>query len=413
MTESISLVSMTDPVSLLVLIALACFIFAASFLVWVWFAEKEVSILGLSLNQNLSEDLSEDNPLANSLPPQDSPFARNTFREAIEEHRFAQEVEEYALATVQRIIRKSPDLGGIVLESIEFSKDLDRIYFDISKDGKKLLENGKAYWEIHKETGKILPTIKKTADGRWLEHAKGVRQSLASTATKAGNLIISVAHIVAGVDVVRRLDDIKFDTQFLIDARKIDQVADIEVIYESTREVMHPAYSKRERIEVLKKNYRQTRRLRNQLCAEVLHRLEKVQDPSEQSIFSRWFTFQKTKDKNVIEETRNARELIFWMDFCLRMQVALAMHTGRLSAFKQATLPSQLEKLDSVVDALQECESYLSGKYKDEGISLDAELEGLKELVAQYKRHFMSKSPTDTKAINGTSEAHHLAQIEA
>lgn len=352
-----------------------------------WLTDKRLPDLNLFIKRKFTED----NIWTDHLTTQQSPFASLTFEEATEGRGLEKKIEESALSAIKSQLEGSTGMGGVVLESIEFSRDLNRIYFDISKNGEKMIRNGRAYWEINKKTGKIIPTIKKTTDGKWVEHVEGIPNSLAKKAAKASTLIVSAAHVISGFDTVRRLDDVKSDTQFLRDARKVDQVGEIETIYDTTRESMCAAYSQRERVEVFKENYRDIHRLRTQLRREIILKLEGVQDPSEKSFFSRLFSFQKARDKSVVEETKDAISLLFWMDFCFRTQVALAMHIGWFSAFKQETLPNELKRLERVVNALEECASYLSGKYKDEGVSLDAELEGLNELVAQYERHFVQR----------------------
>ena len=143
-----------------------------------------------------------------------SPMVEMTFREALSPKRFAKSFQN---STLHNLSSHLGDLSGVAFESLEYVRESGRIYFSLSRKGKKLVEAGEAYFEVHKETGKLLPTIKSTGAGSFVEQVKGVKgTSLTSKLSKMGNVIINSAHIISGMDVVHRLNDVRTDTQFLV-----------------------------------------------------------------------------------------------------------------------------------------------------------------------------------------------------
>jgi len=310
-----------------------------------------------------------------------SPIVQTTFSEALSPARFAKSFQD---STLHNLSSHLGDLWGLAFESLEYARESGRIYFSLSHKGKKLVEGGEAYFEVHKETGKLLPTIKSTGSGKFVEQVKGVRgKSLTSTLSKMGNVIISSAHIISGMDVVNRLDDVRKDTQFLVKARQIDQFAKLKAVYNTCREAIDlPDSQVKEKLE---RSYEKLFELRYQVCGDVEYRLNEVENPNDKGWFSRFISTKRGRDQEVVEGTVNALELGQYTEVSFLLQLALADRLGRLDRFTSRILPDELKQMKEMADMVKERASYISGSHQDQGLELDSAVQYFRGISERYR----------------------------
>lgn len=213
---------------------------------------------------------------------------------------------------------------------------------------------------------------------------KGIRGGdLTSKLTKMGNAFVNAAHIVSGMDVVKRLDNVKNDTQFLVEARQIDQFAKLRTAYNSCREVIDLPDC--EAKGTLERNYERLFELRYQVCGEVEYKLDQVDNPQEKGWVYQFFSTQKGRDQDVMSGTMNAIELGRYIEVSLLLQFALADRIGRLDRFVGRTMPDELRQIRKIADKIGECAGYLSGSYTDDGLELRSAVQYFEKIPEHYK----------------------------
>lgn len=310
-----------------------------------------------------------------------NPILDLSFEEVLTPTRAAEKIEQ---STLSRVSSQLGDASGIALQSLDLAREEGRIYFSLSKNGKRLVREGKAYFDIHKDTGKILPTIKSSESDKFLEHVKGVKGGkLSSKITKIGNMVVNAAHIISGMDVVKRIDDVKADTKFLVETRRIDQYAQLESIHSNCREIIDlPDEEVRQKLE---RSEEKLAFIRNQVRGDIEYKLGQVEDPNQKGWFKYFFSTEKGRDQEVVESTMNAVEVGKFIEASLLMQVALSDRLGRLPRFMRRTLPHEVRKLERVASDIEECAQYLSGNYSSSGLDLQPVVEYFRKMPRRYR----------------------------
>src|SRR5438067_2191789 len=95
------------------------------------------------------------------------------------------------------------------------------LVYKFSNAAARLYETGQATIPLYTESGRLLPWMVDQG-GRIIEQAKGANM-LAARLAQSWSLIVSAAHIVSGLDVVKRLKEIDRNLTFLLAGRRIDQ----------------------------------------------------------------------------------------------------------------------------------------------------------------------------------------------
>ena len=327
-----------------------------------------------------------------------SPFRRLRYEEALDMSVFSEALTESVLASINGHLARS---SGFALESLKLITEQGEIRFSLSQQGQEQLSKGTAKLVHHKKTGKILPTIQNNR-GNYVEQFKGVPPSTANKLLKVGTLVVSASHVISGMDVAKKLDGVKADTEFLIAVRKIDQEADLETIFLTTREALDLDPKTRERI--LERNYYKISRLRTRLRRELEHKLEQVDNPEKWPKIKRIFSRKKSREKGVVKKTTKALASAHLVDISLAFQTELANLLGRTEAFQRNTMPHEVQQLRSLKDQICECESYLSGKYEDEGVELTSTREHFEFMIEKYKPLCLGSEITETVSYEESSE---------
>jgi len=124
-----------------------------------------------------------------------------------------------------------PDSGVRLVESVKAYDNMSKTVWKLSKEGQKLLNNGKAKHAVHKASGNLLPTIKKVNGKNYIEHIKGVSPSKLAKVTNVSLILVNTAHIISGADLARKMDQANKKLDELLAYRKIDRYSELEEIY--------------------------------------------------------------------------------------------------------------------------------------------------------------------------------------
>lgn len=163
-----------------------------------------------------------------------------TFKQALEGDALATGLENLAKRQVEYAFGLNSANAVVREVSLAARRDKLVIAYEFSHKGSNLLESGEAVIPLQSERGRFLPMLKDADTGRFTEFApgtsRGTRKRGADVADFA-SLIAGLAHVIPGMEVVRRLKEIDRKLSVLAEGRKIDQLAEIETIYNRLSEI--------------------------------------------------------------------------------------------------------------------------------------------------------------------------------
>lgn len=167
------------------------------------------------------------------LPP--SPLTRLRFNEAAAlSGSFGTEMERYCNESLSRVL--SGDGVNVAVQSLVLSSNELTLVYNFSSAATHLYETGRATIPLHTESGRLLPWMVDKS-GRIIEQAKGASM-LAVRLAQAWSVVVSAAHIVSGLDVLKRLEEIDRNVSILVAGRRIDQDAQLDRIYTEARGIL-------------------------------------------------------------------------------------------------------------------------------------------------------------------------------
>jgi len=300
----------------------------------------------------------------------ESPINSLTFRDSLSVERFSDAMKDSALSNVSSVVANEfAEFGNVAVQSVSLVNGQAQMAFSLSKDGQTLVNHGLATWARHKDTGKILPFITDVNTGQVIEQAKHAKLGKAiSTLSNVSALVISAAHIISGMDAVRRLDRIEKHTGFLVAAHRTDQLAELESVYCFAREILKRPLDESAKVELWQLR-RELMRLRSAWRQELTMKLSNIDDPDSAPVLKRWFSRTKTADRRVAGAVSGGEMEIAYIEYSLRLELTLAMASGTVATFVKATLPVALADLQEVRELLQEKAKYISGKYPEFEVS--------------------------------------------
>lgn len=157
-----------------------------------------------------------------------------SFHDALHSHALITQVESYYRAAIGTLM--SGDGLNAAVQSITLAGDKLELVYSFSDSAKRLYDSGKAVIPIHQASGRRLPWMM-DRNGTIIEQAKeasttGVRLAQATA------LIVSTAHIIAGLDVVKRLEASDRKLSTLVAGRASDQDAKLMRIYAEARSAL-------------------------------------------------------------------------------------------------------------------------------------------------------------------------------
>jgi hypothetical protein len=323
-------------------------------------------------------------PLVSTSQPLESVITKLNFTESFDPERFAIVGQECALSHIKNMLASQASDGvTLAVNSLRLSQSGAELIVSASKDGKVLLNEGTAVIARHRSSGQFLPKLKDVRTGKWIEDMKGV--PTAKVMSRVGAMsaaIVGAAHIISGADIAKRLKQIDSKMNLLLAYRKIDQMATLERIYTSAKELGCGPMCRDKSWELWRLRG-EVRELRYRWRRELHHHLSLIDDPETASWFKRMFTRKKTSDSKIHGQITEGQLQLGMIAYAMRLDHVLAVGSGTINEF-ETTLNGELIELQSVADLLRSKAELISGKYPD--LSIEPTVNGMVNLVEQYKQ---------------------------
>jgi TatA/E family protein of Tat protein translocase len=336
----------------------------------------------------------EPGALALSNEPLDNVVTRLTFGESLDSVRFATASQDAAFSGLNRLLAATGDGIVITLNKITLSKSRVTMLVSASKEGQVLIEDGAAAIARH-SSGKALPLVRDVKTGQWVEvmkEAKGAKAMarLASISTA----IVGAAHIISGADIAKRLKEVDAKIDLLLAYRRIDQMAALERIYTSARELSVGPMS-REKMWELWHLRGELRELRIGWRRELKHQLDLIEDPNSAAWYQKMFSWIEPIDRGIhspIHRKITEGQLhICLIEYSMRLDQALAVASRTVPAF-ELTLAGEVEELESLAQLLKSKGGMISSKYPE--LSVESTQQDLFAIAEEYRK-LLPEQPVD------------------
>jgi hypothetical protein len=220
-----------DPVlALVIIVALVCITVVAVVLTN---KERGTSFFGAKLGKNTVPE----SQAIQVRPP--APVLQNiTFKQALESDALAIGLEELAKRQVEYALGFQSATAVVRAVSLAEQREELVIAYELLRNGTSSSETGlpgtgEAVIPLHRESGKFLPTLKDADRGRLTEYAKAAPLRPANSAA----LLTGLAHVIPGMEVLRSLKEVDRRLSVLAEGRKVDQLAEMETIYNRLCEI--------------------------------------------------------------------------------------------------------------------------------------------------------------------------------
>lgn len=219
-----------------------------------------------------------------------------------------------------------------------------------SKEGAKLLRARELRLVVD-ASGKRLPTLVNSS-GKFVENAR-VMGPLTKGTRVAANLTVAavtVAHIVSGADLAKKLNKMDAKVDFLVAAHRIDQLAKVEGVFRQAKELIHLGLNEQRQAE-LHRLGRELFEVRSAWRREITHHLGNLHRSEESANWVVGFFQRRTrkgKDGKVVEVVQARDSEIQLISGSIAIHLALARAAGTLDTFLQVSLPDELAELKRV-----------------------------------------------------------------
>jgi hypothetical protein len=291
----------------------------------------------------------------------ESPILSCTFEEALSSTDFLTDLQRCTLLNLNnRIISEPGDAGSITFQSIRMLESKRELVVRWSRGGEKLINEGKAKIATQFESGKKLPFLRSTEDGKVMEMMKGVSKSSARLA-QVSALVVSSAHIISGADLAKKIELVSKDVKFLVAVRQIDQMSKLEGLYAHARAIISNPINE-SAISELRHISEELTNLRSQWRREVGHVLHQVQDPSKRNWFKRKLSRNRTQDRKVLNQVTPLARQMALIDFSLQLELAVSDVIGSGSYFLFNVLPEEMNKLKLINEEFRNKLTYITRK---------------------------------------------------
>ncbi len=337
-----------------------------------------------SEDQNRNSEASY--PIASSNRPLDNVITRLNFEQSLDSVRFATASQESALSDIKTLLADSGNGIVVVINGLALRESSVTMMVSASKKGKVLLEKSAATI-ARNSSGKALPLLKDVKTGQWVEmmqEAKGAKAMarLASLSTA----IVGAAHIISGADISKRLNEVDAKINLLLAYRHIDEMAALERIYTSARELSAAPLSPDKRWELWRLRG-ELRELRIRWRRELRHQLGLIEDPISAAWYQKMFNwiepFDRGPHSEIHEKITEGQLHISLIEYSIRLDQALAVASGTLPEF-EVTLAGELAELELVAELLKAKGALISKKYPQ--LSVESTEKGLFAIVQEYKK---------------------------
>lgn len=330
------------------------------------------------------------------------------------------DAEKYAIASRGAAMRglsgafagRLGDGVEVAVNSLNLGKSAVTMTVSVSKEGSKLLEEGVATVSRH-QSGRLLPQIRDAKTGKVLETMKeaGGAKALARTAAVSA-AIVGAAHIISGADIAKRLKEVDAKINLLLAYRRIDQMATLERIYTSARELLAGAATSEQARWELWRLRGELRELRTRWRRELKHNLELVDDPQKAAWYQKMFRVIDAVDRIPHKEAHTkiteGQIHIAMIEYSLRLDHALAVASGTVDAFER-TLAGELGELEAVCGLLGQKGGRINTRYED--LSVTPTCAAMEAVVTEYRK-VLPEMTQDLSALDGIDVEPEVEEVE-
>ena len=337
--------------------------------------------------------------------PTDNVITRLNFEESLDSEQFATASQESAQSDINRRLAASAADGMIiVLNGLSLHESMVTMTVSASKGGQILVKEGAASI-ARNASGNALPMVKDVNTGQWVEmmqEAKGAETMarLASISTA----IVGAAHIISAADIAKRLKEVDAKINLLLAYRRIDQMAALERIYTSARELSGGPTSSEKRWELWRLRG-ELRELRIRWRRELKHQLGLIEDPNSAAWYQKMFNWIEPVDRGahtaIHGKITEGQLHISLIEYSLRLDQVLAVLSGTIPGF-ELTLGGELRELESLAELLKDKAGMISRKYPE--LSVESTHEGLFAIAREYRK-LLPETPLAVSRLNNAGQA--------
>ncbi|MBA3914829.1 MAG: Ig-like domain repeat protein [Acidobacteriales bacterium] len=162
---------------------------------------------------------SEQLKVLQKLPP--CPVTTVSWASALQSQELGLALNGYCASSLTNLL--SGDGANIVIQSLLLSGNELTLLYKFSREATALYEAGKLTIPLHRKSGRLLPWMM-DKNGLVFEQAKSATMMAARLAS-VWAVVVSTAHIISGMDVLKRLEKIDKKLDFLVAGRATDQEA--------------------------------------------------------------------------------------------------------------------------------------------------------------------------------------------
>lgn len=199
-----------------------------------------IAVLGCKFVANRNRNSSRDQIGAASLSPvvvkpPTSPLVYVSFDRALRSADLTNEIPAFARKRVAYSLGWDP--ANVVIQGMSLSEHRDGVLvsYEFTKRGMRLWRSRKAFVPKRLGSDNLIPQLSDVQTGRFIEQAQGKRVDPSHFA-QVSSLVVSAAHVIAGMDMVERLERLDRKLDVLLHGREFDQMAELEKIYQMARE---------------------------------------------------------------------------------------------------------------------------------------------------------------------------------
>ena len=305
------------------------------------------------------------------LPP--SPITRISFQEAMASEQLGGEIEKYCNESLSRAL--TGDGLNVVVQSVLLSSNELTLVYKFSREATTLFEAGQASIPLHSESGRLLPWMYDKS-GRIIEQAKGA-STVALRLAQSWALVVSVAHLISGLDVVKRLKDIDRKLSLLVAGRRIDQDAALNRIYTEARGILSQKID-RTVVRELKKYRYDLYQLRQVWCGEITELVRSTVLPDRSGWHHSSWWRRGNREKEVVISLAPTVDKLERLRLALLTDACLAVASGTTEDFFENALPSEQQFWAPLTAQLDRIEN----RFRKE--TPKKQIEGIRTGVAAY-----------------------------
>ena len=303
-----------------------------------------------------------------ALAPRQDAMLQVSFDDALQVSPLLDELGRQAqFSLIHHLASHGGDLLAAALTGATVVMDHGNVLVRFTKEGSKLLK-AKELRFMKDAAGKRLPTLVNRSGG-FVENSRVVGPLTKGTRI-AANLtiaVITVAHIISGADLAKKLNKLDSKVDFLVAAHRFDQLARLEGVYRQAKEILHLEQNGQTRLE-LHRLGRELFEVRSAWRREIAHKVGNLQNTEESK--NRVVGFfqdltRKGKDETVARTVSQSEVEIQLINGSLAIHVALAQAAGTLDTFLEVSLPDEIDELQRIHSLLSERRCFIHEKHPE------------------------------------------------